>query len=69
MPRRTVVILAPVCEELLYRGAIPRPIHDALIRRGRSALVARLLRAVFPDRTATGAAFGTAAGTSGDRTT
>ena len=32
-------------------------------------LVARLLRAVFPDRTATGAAFGTAAGTSGDRTT
>lgn len=31
--------------------------------------VARLLRAVFPDRTATGAAFGTAAGTSGDRTT
>ena len=162
MPRRTVVILAPVCEELLYRGAILRPIHDALIRRGRSALVAstiaialsalafalphlgdsltgrqaiaymitgcvfgvvyvltgsitaamvshalpswvtyarilyfghgdstvhpllwilvlgcpvwvylvaRLLRAVFPDRTATGAAFGTAAGTSGDRTT
>lgn len=32
-------------------------------------LVARLLRAVFPDRTATGAAFGTAAGASGDRTT
>lgn len=32
-------------------------------------LVARLLRDVFPDRTATGAAFGTAAGTSGDRTT
>lgn len=32
-------------------------------------LVARLLRAVFPDRTATGAGFGTAAGTSGDRTT
>gem|GEM_PF-7043182 len=32
-------------------------------------LVARLLRAVFPDHAATGAAFGTAPGTSGDRTT
>lgn len=29
------VVLAPVCEELLYRGAILRPIHDAIARRGR----------------------------------
>lgn len=32
------VILAPVCEELLYRGAIMRPIHDALARRGRTLM-------------------------------
>lgn len=32
------VILAPVCEELLYRGAMLRPIHDALARRGRAGL-------------------------------
>lgn len=30
----SVVILAPVCEELLYRGFILRPTHDALARRG-----------------------------------
>ncbi|MDO5670953.1 MAG: CPBP family intramembrane metalloprotease [Corynebacterium sp.] len=29
------VILAPICEEILYRGAILRPIHDAIARRGR----------------------------------
>lgn len=28
----SVVILAPVCEELLYRGMILRPVHDSLIR-------------------------------------
>lgn len=28
------VILAPVCEELLYRGVVVRPVHDALARRG-----------------------------------
>lgn len=32
------VILAPVCEELLYRGAILRPIHDHLARHGRAGL-------------------------------
>ncbi|MDO5696850.1 MAG: type II CAAX endopeptidase family protein [Dermatophilus congolensis] len=31
-------ILAPVCEELLYRGAILRPIHDHLARHGRAGL-------------------------------
>lgn len=36
------VILAPVCEELLYRGAVLRPIHDALARRGRAWLGAVL---------------------------
>lgn len=34
------VILAPVCEELLYRGAILRPIHDAIARRGSTVLAA-----------------------------
>ncbi|MDO5628681.1 MAG: type II CAAX endopeptidase family protein [Mobilicoccus sp.] len=34
----TMVILAPTCEELLYRGAILRPIHDALARRGMATL-------------------------------
>lgn len=29
------VVLAGVCEELLYRGTVLRPIHDALARRGR----------------------------------
>ena len=28
------VILGPVCEELLYRGVVVRPVHDALARRG-----------------------------------
>ena len=32
------VILAPVCEELLYRGAAVRPIHDHLARHGRAWL-------------------------------
>lgn len=31
-------VLAAVCEELLYRGAIVRPIHDHLARRGRAGL-------------------------------
>ncbi|MDO5492850.1 MAG: type II CAAX endopeptidase family protein [Nesterenkonia sp.] len=34
------VVLAPVCEELLYRGAVMRPIHDALARRGLPVLAA-----------------------------
>lgn len=34
------VVLAPVCEELLYRGAILRPIHDAIARRGSTVLAA-----------------------------
>ena len=34
------VVLAPVCEELLYRGAILRPIHDAIARRGSTLLAA-----------------------------
>lgn len=34
----STVILAPVCEEILYRGAILRPLHDALARRGRATL-------------------------------
>ncbi len=34
------VLLAPVCEELLYRGAIMRPIHDAIARRGSKPLAA-----------------------------
>ena len=29
------VVLAPVCEEILYRGAMLRPLHDSLARRGR----------------------------------
>lgn len=30
------VILAPVCEEILYRVGVLRPIHDAMMRRGRT---------------------------------
>lgn len=30
----SVVILAPVCEELLYRGMVLRPVHDSIARRG-----------------------------------
>lgn len=36
------VVLAPVCEELLYRAAILRPIHDALALRGAPTLGAVL---------------------------
>lgn len=36
----SAVILAPVCEKLLYRGAMLRPIHDALARRGSGTLAA-----------------------------
>lgn len=36
------VIFAPVCEELLYRGAVLRPIHDHLARGGRAGLGAVL---------------------------
>ncbi|MDO5512346.1 CPBP family intramembrane glutamic endopeptidase [Corynebacterium sp.] len=36
------VILAPICEEILYRGAMLRPIHDAFARRGRAWLGATL---------------------------
>ena len=32
------VVLAPVCEEILYRGAMLRPLHDSLARRGRAGL-------------------------------
>lgn len=32
------VILAPVCEELLYRGVLMRSIHDDIARRGWSRL-------------------------------
>lgn len=32
------VILTPFCEEILYRGAVVRPIHDACARRGRAWL-------------------------------
>lgn len=28
------LILAPICEELLYRGVVVRPVHDDLVRRG-----------------------------------
>lgn len=38
----TAVILAPVCEEILYRAAVLRPIHDHLARRGRATLGAVL---------------------------
>ena len=31
------VVLAPVCEEILYRGVVLRPIHDHLARRGRAS--------------------------------
>lgn len=34
------VILAPVCEELLYRGATLRPIHDSMARRGSATVAA-----------------------------
>ena len=34
----TVVILAPVCEGLLFRGMILRPFHDSLARKGRATL-------------------------------
>lgn len=43
------VIMAPVCEELLYRGAVLRSIHDAFARRGAAtagAVVAILVSAV-----------------------
>ena len=36
------VIGAPVCEEILYRGAVLRPIHDHLARGGRAGLGAVL---------------------------
>ena len=36
----SAVILAPACEKLLYRGAMPHPIHDALARRGSGTLAA-----------------------------
>ncbi|MDO5671162.1 MAG: CPBP family intramembrane metalloprotease [Corynebacterium sp.] len=36
------VVLAPICEEILYRGAVVRPIHDAFARRGRAWLGAAL---------------------------
>lgn len=45
----TSVILAPVCEEILYRVGVLRPIHDALARRGRTTaapVVAILVSAV-----------------------
>ncbi len=31
----SVAVLAPVCEELLYRGVMLRSLHDAIARRGR----------------------------------
>lgn len=34
------VIFAPVCEEILYRGAVLRPIHDHIARRGSSTVAA-----------------------------
>ncbi|GAB1408228.1 hypothetical protein MASR1M8_21470 [Thermomonas brevis] len=36
----SAAVLAPVCEELLYRGIILRSLHDDLARRGRIALAA-----------------------------
>ncbi|GMA41908.1 CPBP family intramembrane glutamic endopeptidase [Mobilicoccus caccae] len=42
----TSVILAPVCEELLYRGAMLRPIHDAIARRGSTTTAAIVAIAV-----------------------
>ncbi|MDO5654368.1 MAG: hypothetical protein Q4G39_09755, partial [Brachymonas sp.] len=36
----SVVILAPICEEILYRGLILRPIHDGLLRKWPAAAVA-----------------------------
>lgn len=40
------VILAPVCEEILYRGAVLRPIHDHIARRGSSTVAAVVAIAV-----------------------
>lgn len=34
------VILAPVCEDFLYRGATLRPIHDSMARRGSATVAA-----------------------------
>lgn len=34
----SAAVLAPVCEELLYRGVILRALHDSIARRGRIAL-------------------------------
>lgn len=34
------VLLAPVCEEILYRGLVVRPVHDSLARRGTRPWVA-----------------------------
>ncbi|GAB3695473.1 CPBP family intramembrane glutamic endopeptidase [Corynebacterium nasicanis] len=32
----SAVVLAPVCEEILFRGTMLRPIHDAFARRGKT---------------------------------
>ncbi len=40
------VVLAGVCEEILYRGAMLRPIHDHVARRGTARLGALVSIAV-----------------------